>query len=101
MIACDIPDIRLRVDTDRFGPVLFEIGVDPDQLRLTMQRVEDAHARFAHSPLAQVANKLEREVIASSIYGTNTIEGGALTEDASCWTARPSMRASTPSCRNC
>ncbi|WP_246262266.1 Fic family protein [Aromatoleum evansii] len=31
--------------------------------------------------MAQVANKLEREVIASSIYGTNTIEGGALTED--------------------
>lgn len=81
MIAHEIPDIRLRVDTDRFGPVLFETGVDPERLRLTTQRVEDAHAQFAHSPLAQVANKLEREVIASSIYGTNTIEGGALTED--------------------
>ncbi|APR04970.1 Fic family protein [Thauera chlorobenzoica] len=81
MIALEFPDIRLRVDTDHFGPVLFETGVDPEQLRLTMQRVEDAHTRFAHSPLAQVANKLEREVIASSIYGTNTIEGGALTED--------------------
>ena len=46
-----------------------------------MQRVEDAHRRFVASPLAQVANPLEREVIASSIYGTNTIEGGTLTED--------------------
>ena len=55
MIAHETPDIRLRVDTDRFGPVLFEIGVDPEQLRLTTQRVEDAHARFAHSPLAQRA----------------------------------------------
>ena len=44
-------------------------------------RVEDAHRRFVASPLAQVANQLEREVIASSIYGTNTIEGGTLTED--------------------
>jgi Fic family protein len=81
MIAHEIPDIRLLVETDRFGPVLFQIGVDLEQLRLTMQRVEDARVRFAHSPLAQVANRLEREVIASSIYGTNTIEGGALTED--------------------
>lgn len=81
MIAADIPEISLRVDTDRFGPFLFQVGVDAQGLLLPMQRVEDAHVRFAASPLAQVAKQLEREVIASSIYGTNTIEGGALTED--------------------
>lgn len=81
MAGPEIPDIRLRVDTDRFGPFVFQVGLDPARLLLPMQRLEDAHERFAGSPLAQVANPLEREVIASSIYGTNTIEGGALTED--------------------
>ena len=81
MIASEIPELALRVETDRFGPFLFQVGVDAGRLQLPMQRVEDAHRRFVASPLAQVANQLEREVIASSIYGTNTIEGGTLTED--------------------
>lgn len=81
MIGADISEISIRVDTDRSGPFLFQVGVDTQSLVLPMQRVEDAHVRFVASPLAQVANLLEREVIASSIYGTNTIEGGALSED--------------------
>ena len=81
MMASEIPELALRVETDRFGPFLFQVGVDAGRLQLPMQRVEDAHRRFVASPLAQVANQLEREVIASSIYGTNTIEGGTLTED--------------------
>lgn len=76
----ELPDIVRRVETDRSGRFLFQSGIDAAALLLPMQRIEDAHARFASSPLAQVANQLEREVIASSIYGTNTIEGGALTE---------------------
>ena len=80
MIASEIPELALRVETDRFGPFLFQVGVDAGRLQLPMQRVEDAHRRFVASPLAQVANQLEREVLASSIYGTNTIEGGTLTE---------------------
>lgn len=48
---------------------------------LAVQRVEDAHERFAASPLSQVANQLEREVVVSSIFGTNTIEGGTLSEE--------------------
>ena len=70
----------LRVETDRFGPFVFQAGVDTPALQLLLQRIEDAHLRFAGSPLAQVANLLEREVVASSIFGTNTIEGGTLTE---------------------
>lgn len=81
MMASENPELALRVETDRFGPFLFQVGVDAGRLQLPMQRVEDAHRRFVASPLAQVANQLEREVIASSIYGTNTIEGGTLTED--------------------
>lgn len=76
-----LSELTLRVETDRHGPFVFQIGLDPAQLVLPMQRVEDAHQIFSDSPLAQVANRLEREVIASSIFGTNTIEGGTLTED--------------------
>lgn len=76
-----LSELTLRIDTDRHGPFVFQIGLDPARLALPMQRVEDAHQIFADSPLAHVANRLEREVIASSIFGTNTIEGGTLTED--------------------
>lgn len=77
----EIPDITLQVDTDRAGPFTFQVGVDPGRIERSLLRVVDAHGRFATSPLAQVASQLEREVIAGSIYGTNTIEGGTLTED--------------------
>lgn len=33
------------------------------------------------SPLSQVADRLEREALVSSIFSTNTIEGGTLTEE--------------------
>ena len=77
----DLDRLIHRVDTDRFGPFVFQVGVEPAQLELLLHRVEDAHARFIASPLAQVANQLEREVVVSSVFGTNTIEGGTLSED--------------------
>lgn len=79
--AVNLPDMQIRLDTAHFGPFLFQVGLDAAALELPMQRVLDAHQRFSGSPLAEVANQLEREVIASSIFGTNTIEGGALTEE--------------------
>ena len=81
MAQADFPDIHLRIETDRFGPFVFQTGVDGGEAGLALQRVEDAHERFAASPLSQVANRLEREVVVSSVFGTNTIEGGTLTED--------------------
>lgn len=74
------PTLVQRVETARFGPFVFQIGADPRQIELPLQRVEDAYQRFIGSPLAQIANQLEQEIIASSIFGTNTIEGGTLTE---------------------
>jgi Fic family protein len=71
----------LRVDTARFGPFTFQTGVDAKAVHTLLMRVGDAHARFIGSPLAQVANQLEREVLVSSIFGTNTIEGGQLSEE--------------------
>ncbi|MDI9570879.1 MAG: Fic family protein [Pseudomonadota bacterium] len=70
-----------RVETSRFGPFTFQIGVDRHEAAMPLQRVADAQARFMSSPLSHVANRLDQEVLVSSIFGTNTIEGGTLTEE--------------------
>lgn len=74
-------DITRRIDTDRFGSFVFDPGIIAADMVLALQRVEDAHERFVASPLAQVANRLEKEVVVSSVFGTNTIEGGTLSEN--------------------
>lgn len=81
MALATIPELTRRIETGRFGPFTFQTGVVGAELALAIQRVEDAHERFVASPLSQVANRLEREVVVSSVFGTNTIEGGTLTED--------------------
>lgn len=79
--AVDWATQTLRVETHRFGPFEFQPGLDPDTLALPLQRIVDAHERFKRSGLAQVAVDFEKEVLASSIFGTNTIEGGQLSEE--------------------
>ena len=74
-------DIKKRVETLRFGPFTFQVGVEHREAAMLLQRVADAQARFLSSPLSQVANRLEQEVLVSSIFSTNTIEGGTLTEE--------------------
>jgi Fic family protein len=71
----------MRVETQRFGPFTFRLGIDSPQIETALMRVDDAHELFDISPLAQVANRLEREVVVSSVFGTNSIEGGTLTEE--------------------
>ncbi len=80
----DIQDpqkLALRVETDRFGPFTFQVGLNLQALELPLVRIKDAHRRFIGSPLAQVANQLEQEVLVESVHGTNTIEGGDLTPE--------------------
>lgn len=72
---------ELKVETDRFGPFVFRVGVDGEGLAVPLQRVADAHELFVKTPLNQVASRLEKEVVVGSVFGTNTIEGGKLTED--------------------
>jgi Fic family protein len=74
-------DITERVETSRFGPFTFQVGVDEREAAMLLQRVADAQMRFMSSPLSQVANRLEQEVLVSSIFSTNNIEGGTLTEE--------------------
>jgi len=76
-----LSNYELRVETRRSGCFVFQIGADLAALTPAMQRVVDAHERFAASPLSQVANRLEHEVVVSSIFGTNSIEGGTLSEE--------------------
>ena len=76
-----LSEVEMRIETRRFGPFTFRLGVDGVALALLYQRVLDAHERFKASPLSQVARQLEREVVVSSIFGTNSIEGGTLTEE--------------------
>jgi Fic family protein len=76
----ELTDIIHRIETDRFGPFQFQMGLDAGTLQLAFVRVEDAHRRFIASPLSAVANQLEREVLVQSVHGTNTIEGAELSE---------------------
>lgn len=71
----------LRIETDRFGPFTFQLGVDLQALAVFITRVDDAWRMFGSSPLAQVANQLQREVLVQSVFGTNTIEGAELSEE--------------------
>lgn len=72
---------RLCLETDRSGPFGFVVGGDMVALGMELTRVEDAWRMFNASPLAQVANRLQREVLVQSVFGTNTIEGASLTEE--------------------
>jgi cell filamentation protein, protein adenylyltransferase len=75
-------DAVVRVDTNRSGPFQFQVGVDIPRIQSFLDRVSDAHHRFVSVPmLPDIATRLEKEVVVSSVFGTNTIEGGTLTEE--------------------
>lgn len=76
-----IPECSVEVETARSGRFVFSVGVDAESIESAFLRVSDAHERFHTSPLAQVADRLEREVVVSSVFGTNSIEGGTLSEE--------------------
>jgi len=76
-----VREIKQRVETYRFGPFTFQIAVNTEEINTLYLRVLDAHARFSDSPLSQVANQLEKEVMVNSIFGTNTIENGTLSKE--------------------
>lgn len=79
MNADNLSRITRRVETDRFGPFVFQLGLGEAEILALLARVDDAQHFLKSSPLSQVANRLEKEVLVSSIHGTDTIEGGQLT----------------------
>jgi len=75
------PKAIKEVDTHRSGPFVFQVGLDQEVLHLLLKRVIDAQRRFISMPiLPDIATSLEKEILVSSIYGTNTIEAGTLSE---------------------
>lgn len=74
-------NFEMKVEPSRFGPFTFSIGLEASAPVMLLQRLADAQARFSSSPLSQVASRLEQEVLASSIFSTNSIEGGTLSEE--------------------
>ena len=80
-MAIELEEQISEIETARFGPFTFRIGVDDEAIKSLYLRVDDAQQRLRGSPLAQVANRLEKEVVVSSIFGTNSIEGGTLSEE--------------------
>ena len=68
--------------THRSGKFVFQPGIDMEKLQPTLDRVLDAHERFTDIPtIPDVVSKLVDIVLVSSIHGTDTIEGGTLSED--------------------
>lgn len=74
-------DSTLRVMTYKSGAFNFSLAVNAERLQATIDRVNDAQARFNKMPgLPQIIDQMQDKVLASSIYSTNSIEGGEFTE---------------------
>lgn len=71
----------LRADTYKSGRFRFRLGVDINTLAPLLDRIGDAQRRLNSIPsLPSVVDALSERVLASSIYSTNTIEGGEYSE---------------------
>ena len=71
-----------EVMTHRSGMFVFQPGIDMEKLQPTLDRVLDAHERFTDIPaIPDGVSQLVDIVFVSSIHGTDTIEGGSLSED--------------------
>ena len=70
------PNGATEVMTHRSGKFVFQPGIDMEKLQPMLDRVLDAHKRFIKiSIVPEAVSELE------SIHGTDTIEGGNLSED--------------------
>lgn len=76
-----IDNTTLRVMTYKSGSFTFQLGFDLNQVQAMLDRVNDSQNRFNKMPsLPQIIDQIQDKVLASSIYSTNTIEGGQFTE---------------------
>lgn len=76
-----IDDTTLRVMTYKSGSFTFQLGFDLSEIQAMLDRVNDSQNRFNKTPsLSLIIDQVQEKVLASSIYSTNTIEGGLFTE---------------------
>ena len=70
------------IETYRSGYFTFQVGADLAKLQPQLDKINYGHRLFTSLPiLPDIAAKLEKEVLIASLHGTDTIEGGTLTED--------------------
>lgn len=76
-----VDDTTLKVMTYKSGFFTFQLGFEPEQVQEMLNRVNDSQNRFNKTPsLPLIIDQVQDKVLASSIYSTNTIEGGQFTE---------------------
>jgi len=74
--------MSLKIETHRSGNFTFQVGVDLDCIQPLIDKVNYGYRLFSSLPiLPDIAIQLEKETLLSSIHGTDTIEGGTLSED--------------------
>lgn len=76
-----VDDTTLRVMTYKSGSFIFQLGFELSGVQAMLDRVNDSQNRFNKTPsLPLIIDQVQEKVLASSIYSTNTIEGGQFTE---------------------
>lgn len=76
-----LDETTLRVMTYKSGSFTFGLWSDIIKLTPLIDRINDAQSRFNKIPtLPYIIDELQEKVLASSIYSTNTIEGGEYSE---------------------
>lgn len=76
-----LDETTLRVMTYKSGSFTFGLWSDIAKLTPLIDRINDAQSRFNKIPtLPYIIDELQEKVLASSIYSTNTIEGGEYSE---------------------
>ncbi|WP_180089184.1 MULTISPECIES: Fic family protein [unclassified Acinetobacter] len=75
-------ETTLRVMTYKSGSFTFSLSLDYERLQGAIDRVNDAQKRFNKMPgLPQIIDQMQEKILASSIYSTNTIEGGEFSQE--------------------
>lgn len=72
----------LKVETNRSGIFTFQVGIELERIQPLIDKVNYGYRLFSSLPiLPDIAIQLEKETLLASIHGTDTIEGGTLSED--------------------
>ena len=76
-----LDESTLRVMTYKSGVFTFGLKLDLIASQAMIDRINDAQIRFNKMPmLPQIIDKIQEKVLVSSIYSTNTIEGGEFSQ---------------------
>lgn len=73
---------EVTIETHRAGPFTFRVGANLSALRPLLDKFDFGHRLFNSLPLLpSIVSEVEKETLVASIQGTDTIEGGDLSEE--------------------